>query len=1159
MTAVAGPTRATSNNSSGNRVAGFFKVKSGEGIALALLSGAMIAVESGYWMGGNGLDALVFGQYGSGVLPWLLMGKGVLAFIALTLYGYWLNRINRGVLLATTSFTVITGLLIARFVIEAYPSGPVYFVIWPLAYVIPDLLVMQTWSLARQVFDTRQAKRLFPLITAGDTIGIVFGNFLTPVFVNLVGGSKNLLLVWAALTLVAYLLMRPLRRKIDSRTKKVTRKSRDDERNQSLWESLKLGFTIIRYYKMMGLLAITTATSALLYYALWLPYIDVSKKNYPNNADELASFFGMVSGGATLAAFVLSLFVVNRLFTRFGVRNFVMVTSTVNALGFILIFVTNLAFLPVVAFRLIQLVSMQAFTTSATQTLYNLIPPEPRDIGSSFNQAVSRQIGIILAGFMVLLPTTKIVDVKVIVVIAVGLSLFYFYTTLKMRSHYRPSLVQLLKEGQQDFFSSQEDEEAALFSRGNNNEALSIAINGLKDASEGTRRLSAEVLGKMGVEEAVAPLLKVVLTDQSAEVRRTCIVALSQLNSPDAFSTIAEALDDADPSVRAQAATALRTSNASLDPISIYFLRKALADKSPVVRREAVLTMNAFGYQKEALYVLWEMGRDSDPLVRAEAATGYGEIGDTGEQVLTMEVIYLLKDFDANVRRNAAVALSNLNGIKVLTSLIIALDDESPFVREAAAQSLARHRQESTPLMVNYLTGSTSERGQVEALHALTLARLEEIKSQKTYNYEAIKENQAAADASNGRLGKPAAEQVVSESVLNAANEQRLLEYGKRQLSIATRMVDYLRCLNMLDMSPNAWQSSGRRPKRDPANLVLVTSSLQSRYDNAVDRLIGVVGLLGNTEAIGLAGSSLRARGQDAGRKRADALETFENFGDPRLTASLIELLEAEEQGTKARPTRPRSLIETLRDIWLENDPWLQACVMHLVGLFNLSKLRPLVEQTLMQEADDNPLMHETALETQQRLDYPRDDEMLERLMLEKDMQTLGTLSTMSRILFLQKVNIFSSLSPEDLRRVALVSKERLFSPGEIICYEGDPGDELYIIVSGKVQIIAGYGGANTSGQGGGSGKTLRIASEGEAIGEMAILEDIPRSATLRAYNSPVRLLTLGEQEFKRIMRERPELAIELIRMLSRWLRETNRRVQDSPSRPEPTPVEAIG
>jgi CRP/FNR family transcriptional regulator len=163
-------------------------------------------------------------------------------------------------------------------------------------------------------------------------------------------------------------------------------------------------------------------------------------------------------------------------------------------------------------------------------------------------------------------------------------------------------------------------------------------------------------------------------------------------------------------------------------------------------------------------------------------------------------------------------------------------------------------------------------------------------------------------------------------------------------------------------------------------------------------------------------------------------------------------------------------------------------------------------------------------------------------------MQTLGTLSTMSRILFLQKVPLFASLSPEDLRRIALVSKERFFAPGEIVCYEGDEGDELYIIVTGRVQIITGYGGANITGVGGGSGKTLGIAGEGEALGEMAILDDIPRSATLRAYNGPVRLLTLSGDEFKRILRERPELAIEVIRILSRSLRETNRRVQDAPT-----------
>jgi CRP-like cAMP-binding protein len=165
---------------------------------------------------------------------------------------------------------------------------------------------------------------------------------------------------------------------------------------------------------------------------------------------------------------------------------------------------------------------------------------------------------------------------------------------------------------------------------------------------------------------------------------------------------------------------------------------------------------------------------------------------------------------------------------------------------------------------------------------------------------------------------------------------------------------------------------------------------------------------------------------------------------------------------------------------------------------------------------------------------------MLEKSLSEKDMQTLGTLSTMSRILFLQKVPMFANLSPEDLRRVALVSRERLFSPNEIICYEGDPGDELYIVVSGRVQVIVGYGDSGA--------KTVAIMGEGESLGEMAIQDDIPRTATLRAYCGPVRLLTLSADEFKRILRERPELAVEVIRVFSRWLREANKKLQSAPS-----------
>jgi CRP-like cAMP-binding protein len=153
----------------------------------------------------------------------------------------------------------------------------------------------------------------------------------------------------------------------------------------------------------------------------------------------------------------------------------------------------------------------------------------------------------------------------------------------------------------------------------------------------------------------------------------------------------------------------------------------------------------------------------------------------------------------------------------------------------------------------------------------------------------------------------------------------------------------------------------------------------------------------------------------------------------------------------------------------------------------------------------------------------------------------------MSRIVLLQKVPIFANLRPEDLRRVALVCKERLFPPGDIICYEGDPGDELYIVVSGQVQVLTGFG-TNQP-------RALAISTEGEAVGMMAILDDIPRSATLRAHNGPVRLLILGADEFKRILRERPEMAAEVIRVLSRLLRETNKRIEQSPALTDNVPM----
>lgn len=1158
-------TKAARKSGSGSgQLASFLKIKAGEGRAVFLLGFAMLATEAGFWLGGNGVDGLVFNKLPvDQTYPYLLILKGVLAFFAISLYNTWLVRVNKTRLLVATSLITIIVLAALRsvFYLNADPPTLFYIILLPVTYIIPDLLGLQVWFLAREVFDSRQSKRLFPLITAVGVVGIVGGNFLT---IPLTGRfrSEDLITIWAVLVLFAFLALYSLRRRIDKQQKKIKRRKdqpRRREEAESVWSRLRLGYTFVRYYRIIWLLALSVALTQVLYYVLWLFFIQAAKEQYPNNPEELASFFGVINGTATLVASLLSLFVANRLFATIGVRNVLLGLPLVDLLSCALLLVTP-AFGPVMITRYAQMIVKDGLNNSASETLYNLIPAETRDVASTFNKAVSQQGGIIVAGLLLLLAVP--LGPAPLLMLGVLLSLAYLVITWQMRARYRATLVALLKEGQQEFFNSEENNRAFIAdtSTSSGDDPLAIAINNLSDSSEGTRRLSAELLGKIGSQEGVKPLIRTLLTDPSPEVRRTAIVSLKELDINRALPNIAEAMTDWDAGVRAEAAVALREAvthsngNGSRPDSNVfYYLRKGLEDSNPTVKREAAVTMASFGRKGEALWILWDMGRSSDASVRREAAAAYGLLRD---RVLVKELIEMLDDADPQVRRQAAEALGHLPTRQAIAALLNAFGDDNPAVRETSAHSLALMRAQAGRVVLQYLFNTESTKGQQAALHALSLAKMYEQQETTAQRWADRSDrlhshvNGASADAGNELALRP----VATTFDLALPDQERLLTFGRNQIALAARLKSYIQSLKELNLppiTPDAPLQLARRARRNPENLLLLNRSLKERYDAAILRAVSIVGLLGNVEAITLVASGLQADGRNAARMRADAIETLENLGDSRLTPALVGLL---EQRDDEEEYTGKSLSEILIEIWMEGDDWLRACVLHVIGMFDLRKLAPLVDQVLeadfsetdfeTEAAEVDPWVEEAAMEAQQRLSWPRDDRelnrMLEKSLSEKDMQTLGTLSTMSRILFLQKVPMFANLSPEDLRRVALVSRERLFSPNEIICYEGDPGDELYIVVSGRVQVIVGYGDSGA--------KTVAIMGEGESLGEMAILDDIPRTATLRAYGGPVRLLTLSADEFKRILRERPELAVEVIRVFSRWLREANKKLQSAPS-----------
>jgi small-conductance mechanosensitive channel/CRP-like cAMP-binding protein len=123
----------------------------------------------------------------------------------------------------------------------------------------------------------------------------------------------------------------------------------------------------------------------------------------------------------------------------------------------------------------------------------------------------------------------------------------------------------------------------------------------------------------------------------------------------------------------------------------------------------------------------------------------------------------------------------------------------------------------------------------------------------------------------------------------------------------------------------------------------------------------------------------------------------------------------------------------------------------------------------------------------------------------------------------LERVDVLRVLTPEQRRRLAERGTSRLFSPGEIIVRQGDDADELFVVLAGEVAVVL----ASSS-----SEKEISRLTAGEFFGEMALVTGERRKATVKAATE-CELVAVGHDAFERVLRETPEVATELSRVLA--------------------------
>jgi CRP-like cAMP-binding protein len=133
----------------------------------------------------------------------------------------------------------------------------------------------------------------------------------------------------------------------------------------------------------------------------------------------------------------------------------------------------------------------------------------------------------------------------------------------------------------------------------------------------------------------------------------------------------------------------------------------------------------------------------------------------------------------------------------------------------------------------------------------------------------------------------------------------------------------------------------------------------------------------------------------------------------------------------------------------------------------------------------------------------------------------------------LERVALFRDLSAVELARLERLGRRRRYAPGEAVVTQGDGGIAVFVILSGQARVVR-HGRD-------GEARELRTLGPGGVFGEMALLSNRPRTATVVAVDA-VECLALHRLDFIEELRRQPEVAIRLLETLSRRVEDAEQR-----------------
>ncbi len=504
----------------------------------------------------NYVDTAFLKRYGPNYIPWMLVICALLTMAVLAFADKVAKRFSDTYLMILVfggyaAAAVICWLMVKSKLTIVYPA------LYQLMGLLDAIQLVYLWNIAGDLFDARQGKRIFPLVTAAQVLGTTVGSFLTrPITYGI--GEDAALLVFALVFVLTAVFMTVTARKVvgETKPKKAVGKIAPPRKRLAEIPAIMKEFPIIRFLIICGLIP-----------NILLPIFSYQFSVIANSSfsseQGLITFLSLFRGATTFTTFLILLFA-GRVYSAMGLPN----ASLVQPINFAVVFAGLTAFfnIYVAAYGQFTLILIQrAIAGPVNKILFNVIPKALVAWSRTFIRGTVLKIGM-LAGSLLMIILKPFMGAQAFAYIAVALAVYWVFETLAFRREYKRILKQVILEDKIDF---------------DRVEAVSTFDAG--GAPMGLESSVADLLPEeAGEEEAKRPPMEIdlalkLLDDPNAEVRAQAALALAIKPEIRAARKLIRCLVDPDDHVRNAAMEAL----IAFPPEILPFLEASILDVSP--------------------------------------------------------------------------------------------------------------------------------------------------------------------------------------------------------------------------------------------------------------------------------------------------------------------------------------------------------------------------------------------------------------------------------------------------------------------------------------------------------------------------------------------------------------------------------------------------